>query len=369
MKVLISNKEDLINVCSRFNLKLYEIRRLFESAVKKGIMFDSSFVMSEMTRGQGGMRSFYDIPNKEILELRSKMMSRIIEQDLAVEMVCKAIMRAKAFAISGGRPPGCFFFAGPTGTGKSQTAKSLAHFLYKNELALIYIDMSGYKHPGDISRLIGASPGYVGYDEEGGILTRMVKKIKCGIILFDEFEKADPEVLDILLRISDEGKYTDASTGETVTLSEFIIIATSNLGSEKVLNKSDPEKVREIIMRAVERHLRPELLNRFDDVIVYQSLSRKACCRIAEILLKEALERVRTRCGIRVDYTDRLIEEIVVKGYNPRYNARPIARTIDRLVITPLADNVLNEKLSSNEHLQLDWVEGKLKAIRINPGS
>ena len=369
MKADISSKEDLINIARRFNLKLKELCQLLESAVRKGVRFDSAYVMSELTRGQGGMRSFYDIPKEEILGLKQKMLARIIDQDIVVDKVCQAVKAKSAFALSGGRPVCSILCAGQTGTGKTELGRCLAKLLFQNPLALIHLDMTGFKHPGDVSRFTGASPGYVSYNEEGGEFTRMVIARKCGVILLDEVEKAHEEVLDIVLRMLDEGKYTDASTQQEVSVSEFAIIMTSNLGTKRIGNESDPDKIEEIVMDAIREYFRPEFIKRFDDIVVFKRLSNGACRRISEILLKEELEKIKIKEGIHLEYTDRLIEEIVIQGYDPMYNARPLARTIDRIVINPLADHFLNGNLKPNGQFRLDWVDGKIKTISINGNS
>jgi len=364
MELNISNKDDLVHICRVLKLTADQIRRLMiQSSIDK-ISFDSAYVMSQMTRGEGGLRSFYDIPTQEILGLAQKMKSRVIEQDSAVDTVCDAIIRRKTNLQTREECVGTFLFAGPTGVGKTYFAKVLTDFLYLNKSAIIFVDLSQYKNRGDVSQLFGAPPGFVGHNDEGGWLTRRVKRIKCGVILFDEMEKADNEVLDVLLRIAAEGQFDDSSTQETISLSEFVVILTSNLGTKEAMNVSDPLQKKEIVIGEIKKHLKPELINRFDDVVVFHTLSPKACCKIADQLLKENLEQIK-KDNIQFGYTDRLIEAIVKKGFDREMNARPLARKINELVMTPIAKLILRKDIRPSDKIRLDWENGELNATRL----
>jgi hypothetical protein len=362
-KFEISNKADMVNACERFHLTLFQLRRLMIQSSVDGLRFDSAYITGHFTKGQGGYRNFCDVPDREILSLGEVMKSKVIDQDLAVEIVHKALMRKKASSQTGSKSIGVFLFAGPTGVGKTFFAKVLAELLYNSRDSLIVVDLSHYKHEGDISQLFGAAPNYVGFNEAGGWLTREVKKKSGGILLIDEIEKAHPEVLDSLLQMADEGQYRDNSTGETVSVSEFMLIMTSNLGTREAAGEQDASRKEKIVKVAIKGCLKPEFLNRIDAVVVFQSLSIKACCRIADNLLKEHLEDFKNT-NIRFIYLDGLVKQIVEQGYDPEMNARPMARAINELVMSPLSQLILEKRINSGDTIKLDWSENKLKIIR-----
>lgn len=359
----ISNKADLVNASERFHLPLLQLKRLMIQSSVDGVRFDSAYITGQMTKGQGGFRNFYDVPDEEILSLGEVMKSKVIDQDLAVEAIHKALIRKKACSKTGGKSIGVFLFAGPTGVGKTYVGKVVAEKLYHSRDAMIVSDLSQYKNPGDVSQLFGAPPGFIGHDERGGWLTREIKEKKGGIYLLDEIEKAHPEILDALLRMADEGKYTDASTGETVNISEFLLILTSNIGTREAADELDPIQKEKIIREAIRNRLKPEFLNRIDAVIVFHNLSVKACCRIADNLLKEHLEEFKNK-NIQFRYSDGLIKHIVEQGYDPEMNARPMARVINELVMSPLAQLIIEKRINNGDTIKLDWSENKLKIVR-----
>jgi ATP-dependent Clp protease ATP-binding subunit ClpB len=291
------------------------------------------------------------------------MKSRVIDQDPAVDTVHKALMRTKAISETGSKSMGVFLFAGPTGVGKTYFAKVLAELLYHNRDALIVVDLSHYKHEGDISQMFGAAPNYVGFNEAGGWLTREVKKKRGGILLLDEIDKAHPEILDSLLQMADEGQYRDNSTGETISVSEFMLIMTSNLGTREAAGEQDISRKNEIIKTAIKGYLKPEFLNRIDEVVVFNNLNLVACCRIANNLLKEHLEKYKNN-NIQFQFMGGLIKQIVDQGYDPEMNARPMARMINKLVMSPLAQLILEKRINSGDTIKLDWSENKLKIVR-----
>ena len=292
---------------------------------------------------------------EKLLRLPSILHERVVGQDEAVEKVSEAILRSRAGIQDPNRPIGSFLFLGPTGVGKTELAKTLAQALFDDEKNLVRIDMTEYMEKHSVSRLVGAPPGYVGY-EEGGQLTEAVRRKPYSVILFDEVEKAHPDVFNILLQVLDDGRITD-SQGRTVDFKNTIIILTSNLGSSVILEGIDADgrisdAAREEVNGLLKRQFRPEFLNRLDEIVFYTPLTREQIGKIAELTL-EALNRRLAERGVTVRLTDEAKEYVVENGYDPVYGARPLKRFIQRAVETPVARTLVAEDVPEGSTLEL----------------
>jgi ATP-dependent Clp protease ATP-binding subunit ClpB len=298
---------------------------------------------------------------QKLLRMEERLHLRVVGQDEAVRAVANAIRRARAGLQDPNRPLGSFLFLGPTGVGKTEMARSLAEFLFDDEHALVRIDMSEYQEKHTVSRLIGAPPGYVGYDEAGQ-LTEAVRRRPYAVVLFDEVEKAHPEVLNVMLQLLDDGRLTDGK-GRTVDFRNAVVIMTSNLGSHYLTDAGAegilPEGVRRQVMDAVREHFRPEFLNRIDEVIVFHPLGREHLTSIIDIQARQLLKRLEER-KIHVELTDAARELLVREGYDPAYGARPLKRTIQRLVLDPLALRVLEGEFGEGDSVVIDAEGGSL---------
>jgi ATP-dependent Clp protease ATP-binding subunit ClpB len=301
---------------------------------------------------------------QKLLSMEDRLHQRVVGQHEAVAAVSSAIRRARAGLQDPNRPLGSFLFLGPTGVGKTEMARALAEFLFDDEQALIRIDMSEYQEKHTVSRLIGAPPGYVGYDEAGQ-LTEAVRRRPYAVVLFDEVEKAHHEVLNILLQLLDDGRLTD-SKGRTVDFRNTVVIMTSNLGSHYLTEGASSgelsESVRSQVMDALRAHFRPELLNRIDETIIFHPLSRTDMAAIIDIQARHLLKRLEDR-KIHVELTDAARQLLVREGYDPAYGARPLKRTIQRLVLDPLARHVLEGQFREGDHVLID-AEGSAIAFR-----
>jgi ATP-dependent Clp protease ATP-binding subunit ClpB len=278
----------------------------------------------------------------------------VIGQRDAITAVSNAIRRARAGLQDPNRPVGSFIFLGPTGVGKTETARALAEFLFDDERAMVRIDMSEYMEKHAVARLIGAPPGYVGY-EEGGQLTEAVRRRPHAIVLFDEIEKAHADVFNVLLQILDDGRLTD-SQGRTVDFRNAVIIMTSNIGSHYILERArggDWEEVTEVVTRQLHQHFRPEFLNRVDDVIVFTPLSEEDLRRIVDLQL-ERVERLTAELGVALEVTDAARGYLARAGYDPAYGARPLKRIIQRQVQDPLALYVLEAGVGEGTRIRVD---------------
>jgi len=298
---------------------------------------------------------------QKLLHLDETLHQRVIGQDEAVTAVADAVLRARAGVKDPKRPIGSFIFLGPTGVGKTELARSLAAELFDSEEAMIRLDMSEYMEKHTVSRLVGAPPGYVGF-EEGGQLTEAVRRRPYAVLLLDEVEKAHPDVFNILLQLLDDGRLTD-SHGRTVSFKNTIVIMTSNIGSDALLTGIDAqgrisEAARDEVMQGLKEHFRPEFLNRLDDVVLFSPLGREDIARIVELLLSEVAERLAAQ-GIALSTTDAARALIADAGYDPVYGARPLKRFIQHQVETQLARAILgsSERLAS---LKVDAVDGHL---------
>lgn len=281
--------------------------------------------------------------SERLIHLEDELKKRVIGQDAALASVADAIRRSRAGISDPNRPTGTFLFLGPTGVGKTELAKALAHFLFDDERAMIRIDMSEYGEKFSVSRLVGAPPGYVGY-EEGGQLTEAVRRRPYSVILLDEVEKAHPEVFDLLLQVFDDGRLTDGQ-GHTVDFRNSIVIMTSNLGSQFLVNSvlAKPERDK-AVMDAVHAAFKPEFLNRIDDILIFNALERVEIEKILEFLLNDLRDRLRERnISIELDHSAK--EWIMERGFDPAFGARPLRRTIQKSVGDPLASKLLSGEI------------------------
>lgn len=289
--------------------------------------------------------------SERLIHLEDELKKRVIGQDDAVASVADAIRRARAGVSDPDRPTGTFLFLGPTGVGKTELAKTLAQFLFDDERAMVRIDMSEYGEKFSVSRLVGAPPGYVGY-EEGGQLTEAVRRRPYSVILLDEVEKAHPEVFDLLLQVFDDGRLTDGQ-GRTVDFRNAIIIMTSNLGSQYLVDSSltRADKEREV-MKAVHSAFKPEFLNRIDDVLIFSALERKEISRIMELLVADLQNRLKDR-QIEILLDDRAKSWLMDKGYDPTFGARPLRRTIQKSIGDPLARMILSGQIVDGAKVEI----------------
>ncbi len=294
---------------------------------------------------------------EKLLKMEERLAQRVVGQDHAIKAIANAVRRARAGLKDPNRPIGSFMFLGPTGVGKTELAKALAEFMFDTEQALIRFDMSEYMEKHAVSKLIGAPPGYVGY-EEGGQLTEAVRRRPYSVILFDEIEKAHPDVFNILLQILDDGRLTD-SKGRTVNFQNTIIIMTSNIGSQWVQELRDNRtEMERRVMEAVRGHFRPEFLNRIDEIIIFNSLTKEHLKRIVEIQVRYLQQRLEDK-HIVIHLTDRAKEWLAEVGYDPVYGARPLKRCIQRYIEDPLAIKLLEGAFQEGDHILVDYDETK----------
>src|SRR5579872_1375155 len=302
---------------------------------------------------------------RKLLHLEEELHQRVIGQDEAVEAVSEAVMRARSGLKDPNRPIGSFIFLGPTGVGKTELARALAEFLFDDERAMIRIDMSEYQEKHTVARLVGAPPGYVGY-EEGGQLTESVRPRPYCVVLFDEIEKAHPDVFNVLLQILDDGRLTDGQ-GRTVDFKNTIVIMTSNIGSQRILEfrgsfqSESYSRMKDTVLEELRRHFRPEFLNRVDETIVFHALSEEHLKQIVEIQLNGLRKRLADR-HIELELTDRARGHLVRSGYDPNYGARPLKRAIQREIETPMARMILGGEIRDGHRVLVDLdSSGKLK--------
>ncbi len=291
---------------------------------------------------------------EKLIHLEEELGKRVIGQENAIVAVSNAVRRARAGLQAPNRPIGSFIFLGPTGVGKTELAKALAEFLFDTEQAMIRIDMSEFMEKHAVARLIGAPPGYVGY-EEGGYLTEAVRRKPYSVVLFDEIEKAHPDVFNILLQILDDGRLTDGK-GRTVDFRNTIIIMTSNVGSALIQEASNPEEMERRVMDSLRASFKPEFLNRVDDIIIFHSLTREQLTKIVEIQLRYLAERLKEN-HFELDVTDKAKEWLAEVGYDPNYGARPLKRAIQRYVEDPLALQILEGVFREGDKIVVDLDE------------
>lgn len=290
---------------------------------------------------------------EKLVQAEGQLAKRVIGQEEAITSVANAVRRARAGLQDPDRPLGSFIFLGPTGVGKTELARSLADFLFDSEQAMIRIDMSEYMEKHSVARLIGAPPGYVGYDE-GGMLTEAVRRRPYSVILLDEIEKAHPDVFNVLLQVLDDGRMTDGK-GRTVSFKNTIMIMTSNLGSHLImeLGQSDPEEMRRQVDELLHRQFRPEFLNRVDEIITFQGLTQKDLLQIVDIQVARMATRLKER-KFSVELTEEAKLFLVETGYDPSYGARPLKRAIQRYIENPLALEILEGRFSEGDTVRID---------------
>ena len=295
---------------------------------------------------------------QKLLDMAKCIGKRVVGQKEAVDKVVDAILRSRAGLSDPNRPYGSFLFLGPTGVGKTELTKALAEFLFDTEDAMIRIDMSEFMEKHSVARLIGAPPGYVGY-EEGGYLTEAVRRKPYSVILLDEVEKAHPDVFNILLQALDDGRMTDGQ-GRTVDFKNTVIIMTSNLGSQEIMNRQgeDPEVVKEAVMDEVKKHFRPEFINRIDEIVVFNALDQKAIREIARIQIRKLAKRMEQQ-NIGLDVTEAALDEIGKVGFDPLFGARPLRRAVQDYLENQIAVDILKGKYAPGDTVFVDYVDGK----------
>lgn len=284
----------------------------------------------------------------KILNIQEELSQSVIGQEKAIASIAKTIKRNKAGLSQINRPIGSFLFLGSTGVGKTQSAKTLAKFLFDDPNNLIRIDMSEYMEKHSISKLLGAPPGYIGY-EEGGQLTESVRKKPYSVILFDEIEKAHPDVFNLLLQVLDDGRLTD-NKGITIDFRNTIIILTSNIASEKILEISDEEEKQKVVQESLRHYFKPEFLNRLDDIVIFNPLKLPEILKITEILFLEIAEKLQER-NIQIELSEEAKEEIAQAGFDPIYGARPLKRTLYEKIEDPLSELILNDQVKEGDHI------------------
>jgi ATP-dependent Clp protease ATP-binding subunit ClpB len=297
----------------------------------------------------------------KLLKMELELARRVIGQAEAISAVSTAVRRARAGLQDPNRPIGSFMFLGPTGVGKTELTKALASFLFDDDTAMVRLDMSEYMEKHSVARLIGAPPGYVGY-EEGGALTESVRRRPYQVVLFDEIEKAHPDVFNVLLQVLDDGRLTDGQ-GRTVDFRNVLIIMTSNLGSDYLVNQlegQDTDQVRDDVMNVVRHHFRPEFLNRVDDIILFHRLKKNQMSAIVDIQMKRLLKLLEDR-KITLDVSDEARQWLADKGYDPTYGARPLKRVIQKYVQDPLAEMILSGTVKDSENVVISTESGALK--------
>ena len=295
---------------------------------------------------------------QKLLDMAKYIGKRVVGQKEAVDKVVDAILRSRAGLSDPNRPYGSFLFLGPTGVGKTELTKALAEFLFDTEDAMIRIDMSEFMEKHSVARLIGAPPGYVGY-AEGGYLTEAVRRKPYSVILLDEVEKAHPDVFNILLQALDDGRMTDGQ-GRTVDFKNTVIIMTSNLGSQEIMNRQgeDPEVVKEAVMDEVKKHFRPEFINRIDEIVVFNALDQKAIREIARIQIRKLAKRMEQQ-NIGLDVTEAALDEIGKVGFDPLFGARPLRRAVQDYLENQIAVDILKGKYAPGDTVFVDYVDGK----------
>ena len=348
--------------------ELQEAEELAQSKEAQGLVHDKvteEEIAKIISRWTGiPVTKLNESERSKVLHLDDEIHKRLIGQEEAVTKVTEAILRSKAGIKDPTKPIGSFLFLGPTGVGKTELAKSLAQNLFDDENAMVRIDMSEYMEKYSVSRLIGAAPGYVGY-EEGGQLTEAVRRKPYTVVLFDEIEKAHPDVFNILLQVLDDGRITD-SQGRTVDFKNTIIILTSNIGAQTLLdgiseNGDIPEDVRKEVMEALHGHFRPEFLNRLDEIILFKPLVQKDMERIADLILKDINKRLQER-RLHIHLQKEALDFILENAYEPGFGARPLKRYMQKHVETLVAKEILEDRVKEGDNIEIRLQDGKLTA-------
>jgi ATP-dependent Clp protease ATP-binding subunit ClpB len=298
--------------------------------------------------------------------MEDKLHQRVVGQDEAVRLVSDAIRRSRSGLSDPNRPYGSFLFLGPTGVGKTELCKALAEYLFDTEHALIRVDMSEFMEKHSVARLIGAPPGYVGY-EEGGYLTELVRRKPYAVILLDEIEKAHPDVFNVLLQVLDDGRMTDGQ-GRTVDFKNTVIVMTSNLGSHQIqqmtTDGSDQQVIKIAVMAEVKTHFRPEFVNRIDEIVVFQPLAEQQIAAIAKIQLK-SLEQRLAKLDIRMTVSEAALKAVATAGFDPVYGARPLKRAIQQQIENPLAREILAGAYGPGDLVKVGATGGEITFARV----
>jgi ATP-dependent Clp protease ATP-binding subunit ClpB len=300
---------------------------------------------------------------EKLLHMEEALHQRVVGQDEAITVVANAVRRSRAGLSDPNRPIGSFIFSGPTGVGKTEVCKALAGFLFDSEEAMVRLDMSEFMEKHSVARLIGAPPGYVGY-EEGGYLTEAVRRKPYSVVLLDEIEKAHADVFNILLQVLEDGRLTDGH-GRTVDFRNTVIVMTSNLGSQLIQEltaKKDYATLKSTLVEIISKHFRPEFVNRIDEIVVFHALSEKQIHAITKIQLQRLRERLSER-DLSLEVSAAAINHIAVLGYDPVYGARPLKRTIQQELENPIARDMIEEKFTAGDKILVDYVNGKIKLM------
>ncbi len=336
--------------------KIKENSEKWDRMQKEGTLLrnsvDEESIASIVSKWTGiPVNKMMDSEKQKVLKVEEVLKKDVIGQDEAIKAISRAIKRNKAGLSETSRPIGSFLFLGPTGVGKTESAKTLAKFLFDDPKSLIRFDMSEYMEKHAVSRLVGAAPGYVGY-EEGGQLTEAVRRKPYSVILFDEVEKAHPDVFNILLQVLDDGRLTD-NKGVTVDFKNTIIILTSNIGSARIIEISDKEQRRKAVLDELKSHFRPEFLNRLDDIVIFEQLGLQAITNIVDILFNNIKKKVEEK-GIKISLTNEAKDYIAKVGFDPVYGARPLKRAIYEIVEDKLAELILEDSIGEGSHVEFD---------------
>lgn len=347
--------------------KIKENEEKWKRMQKEGTLLrnsvDEEAIASIVSRWTGiPVNKMMDSEKQKVLMVEEVLKKDVIGQDEALKAISRAIKRNKAGLSEVNRPIGSFLFLGPTGVGKTESAKTLAKFLFDDAKSLIRFDMSEYMEKHAVSRLVGAAPGYVGY-EEGGQLTEAVRRKPYSVILFDEVEKAHPDVFNILLQVLDDGRLTD-NKGVTVDFKNTIIILTSNIGSARIIEISDKEERKKQVLNELKTHFRPEFLNRLDDIVIFEQLGFQAITNIVDILFNNIKKKVEEK-DIKISLTQNAKEYIAKIGFDPVYGARPLKRAIYEIVEDKLADLILEDKIGEGSNIEFDVVDNEV-IVKIN---
>ena len=293
--------------------------------------------------------------SNKLSHLEDSLAKRVVGQPRAITAIANAIRRSRAGISDADRPIGSFMFLGPTGVGKTETAKALAEQLFDDESAMVRIDMSEYMQEHSVSRLIGSPPGYVGY-EQGGQLTEAVRRRPYAVILFDEVEKAHPDIFNALLQILDDGRLTDGQ-GRTVNFTNTVIIMTSNLGSDIILDAKpeDDEAVQASLQQRLQAHFKPEFLNRVDDIVVFDRLDKSLMQQIVDVQLQRVVKRLKDAKSMTLTFTDELQIYLAQQGYDPAFGARPLKRLIQTAVLDPLALDIIEGRVKDGDKVAVEY--------------
>jgi ATP-dependent Clp protease ATP-binding subunit ClpB len=294
---------------------------------------------------------------QKLVTMEARLGDRVVGQRKAIKAVANAVRRARAGLQDENRPIGSFIFLGPTGVGKTELSKALAEFLFDDEAAMVRIDMSEYMEKHSVARLIGAPPGYVGY-EEGGQLSERVRRKPYSVVLFDEIEKAHPDVFNVLLQVLDDGRITDGQ-GRTVDFRNTVLIMTSNIGSQFILHEENAEQREAKVTEALRGHFRPEFLNRIDEIIIFDRLKREEITTIVDLQLARVRKRL-AKQGLALALTEAAKEHLGSQGYDPIYGARPLKRVIQHLLLDPLSLDVLDGNFNDGDVIQADLQDGQI---------